>query len=141
MMANYVPIWRSNYFHIKDRATFRNFVNSFDHHVDLAMENADDPTSAIALFQSDSSETGIPTERIHPTTGDPEDCDFVQELAAHLCDSEVAILQEVGYESRRYLVGDAIAVRSDGQILAVSLNDIYDRVQSRWNLAPTRAEY
>jgi len=140
-MDNYISVWRSNYFHVKDRTAFQNFINTFDHRVDLAMENAGNPTSAIALFQSDSSETGIPTERINPTTGDTEHCDFVQELAAHLCDGDVAILQEVGYDSRRYLVGDAIAVRSDGQTLTVSINDIYDRVQSRWNLPSTRAEF
>lgn len=140
-MANYVPIWRSNYFHLKDREAFQNWVNSFDDNVDLEEENAADPTSAIALFQSDSSETGIPTYYINPTTKEAEDCNFIQQLAVHLCHGEVAILQEVGYESRRYIAGDAIAVRSDGKTLAVSLDDIYRRVQSRWNLTPTRAEY
>jgi len=140
-MANDVPIWRSNYFHVKDRETFQNWANNFSDNVDLEEENADDRTSAIALFPSDSSEAGIPTDRINPTTEETEDCNFVQELAVHLCDGEVAILQEVGYESRRYIAGRAIAVRSDGKTLAISLDDIYPQVQSRWKVTPTRAEY
>ena len=140
-MANYIPIWRSNYFHVRDLATFQQWVDSFDGNIDLVVEKENDLTSAVALIQSGQSETGIPTFRINPTTEEPEDCDFIQELGAHLCDGEVAILQEVGYESRRYLASDAIAVRSDGKTITLSINDIYPRVQSRWNLTATRAEF
>ena len=53
----------------------------------------------------------------------------------------VAVLQEVGHEKLRYLVGVALAVNADGEILKVSLDDLYPRIAEEWDLQATPAEY
>ena len=67
--------------------------------------------------------------------------DFHCELSEHLAEDAVAILMEVGYERIRYVIGFAVAVNSDGDVLAISTDDIYSKVAEEWNLHPERAEY
>jgi len=67
--------------------------------------------------------------------------DFYTEFSRHLEKDEVAILMEVGSEKLRYLVGFAMAINHEGDILQVSIRDIYKLVKEEWGIDPTPAEY
>ena len=55
---------------------------------------------------------------------------------------EVAILQEVGAEKLRYLVGYAVAVNHRGETLAVSIDEVYGRVRNAgWGEDVSTATY
>ena len=73
--------------------------------------------------------------------GDYRDIDLTEELAEHLVEGEVAVLIEVGAEKLRYLVGYAVAVRSDGEVIHLNLNTIYQMVEDQWGIVPTEAHY
>lgn len=67
------------------------------------------PRELATILQSQTSQSGIPTSCVDSGTGEAVACDFTAELARHLADPDVAILQEVGYEQLRYLAGMAVA--------------------------------
>ena len=58
-----------------------------------------------------------------------------------MAEGEVAVLIEVGAEKLRYLCGQAVAVKSDGEILCVNLGQIYQLIAENWGLETTRAEH
>jgi hypothetical protein len=74
-------------------------------------------------------------------TEDYEDIDFVDELAPHLADGEVAVLMTAGAENLRYVTGYAIALKNDGSTMTLDINNIYDNVLHAWGINPSRAEY
>ena len=142
-MANYYAVCRSNYFQVRDPRAFRarmsalgvDVVPTEDGHTIFAEGwPSYDPTAEVP----DPSQCG---EEFDPSAGE---IDFVQELAKHLQDGEVAILMESGHEARRYVTGQAIAVNAKGQTESIDLADIYEKAVA---LAPigtmqvSRAEY
>lgn len=140
ILANYIPYWRSNAFAVKDRAAFDAWIATFDGEIDVETREQDGQT-LVALFPSNPSEMGIPLARYNAESQEFEECDFPAELSEHLMPDSVAVLQEVGHEKLRYLVGVALAVNADGEILKVSLDDLYPRIAEEWGLQATPAEY
>ena len=55
-------------------------------------------------------------------------------IAPHLAPNEVCIMMEVGSERQRYLIGYARAIHSDGRVLELSLDDIYDKVHETFGI-------
>ncbi len=137
-MANYMPAWRSNYFAVKDRDAFMAWIARFRGEVEVQFKRYG-PRELATILQSQTSQSGIPTSCVDPETGEAVACDFTAELAQHLAEPDVAILQEVGHEQLRYLVGMAVAVRADGRVLQVGITDIYQLVDEEWNVIPTEA--
>lgn len=135
-MANWVGISRSNYFHVKDVEAFSKFV----------------ACTGIDAFSDDQGRYAVAAEVdgfwpssifkcYEDETEDYEDIDFVDELATHLADGEVAVLMTAGAEKLRYVTGYAIAVKNDGSTITVDINNIYDNVLDAWGIVPSRAEY
>jgi len=135
-MADYIPFVRSNYFRVKDPDTFKSWCEGLGLEV---IESEDEP--GLYGFIADE---GIPDSRLDPETGEEEEeeeINFFAELAGHLAEGQVAEVREIGYEKMRYLIGITRAVRWDGEMLEVSLDDIYSVVAAQWGLDMTRAEY
>jgi len=132
-VADYRPLVRSNYFRVKDPGVFRSWCEGLGLEV---IEDEEQP--GLYGFIADE---GIPDTRPDPETGEEEEIDFFAELAGHLAEGQVAEVREIGYEKMRYLVGVTYAVHWDGEVLEVSLDDIYALVAARWGLDMTRAEY
>ena len=131
-MADYISYARSNYFHVKDDEQFEDFLDKY------GVEYRKDDDGMYAMFP----EEDWPSFSLYnDDTGDWEEVDFEGELGSHLADGSVAILQHIGHEKMRYLGGYSTAVRSDGEVLSVSISDIYARVKNEWNLQATFAEY
>src|ERR1051326_3390710 len=90
LMANYYAQTRSNYFPVKDYDAFVEWCKKFDLEV-----LSDDETPQQVGFLLDGS---LPCSYYDETIGDFIEVDFLQELADHLQDDFVAIIQEVGHE-------------------------------------------
>lgn len=135
-MANYYAQYRSNYFRVNDFETFKAWCASLGMN---AWQRSDDPT--LVAFGSRDGESGIPSHRYNDATQDFEDIDFAAELSEHLLDNEIAIVQEAGHEKLRYVTGYALAINAAGEVLHISINDIYALAQREWGHKPTEAHY
>lgn len=122
-MANYYGNSRSNYFKVKDKEKFKNFLDLM-----YDMEYIEDSEGRVGFLVSGEGGS-IPCEIWDENADEYVELDFDRLLAQHLQDGEVAIYQEVGAEKLRYLVGYSIAVNSKGERVAVSINDIYRLAQ------------
>lgn len=138
-MANYVGSARSNYFRVRDEAAFMRWVETLPGVV--ARREDDDPERFVLLVE-EGDDGGWPNWRCDELTESEEEFDLHSELAEHLAEGEVAVLQEVGAEKLRYLVGYAVAVNHRGEKLAVSIDDIYEKVrQAGWGTQVSTATY
>lgn len=137
-MANYVGSARSNCFRVRDEATFLSWVETLPGVV-ARRENGN--PGRFVLLVEDGDDGGWPNWR-YVDEGEDEKVDLYGELAAHLAEGEVAVLQEVGAEKLRYLVGYAVAVNHRGEKLAVSIDDVYERVRAAgWGPDVSTATY
>lgn len=123
-MANYYESARTNYFRVKDIAAFIAFmatVPGSEYHA----SGDDKPDSFCVLFTED----GVPTARFldepNEAGDDYEEFDFMEELAPHLADGSIAVLQGSGHEKLRYVTGYSIAVDNTGKQVSVNIDDIY----------------
>ena len=142
-MANYYATARSNYFAVKDETAFREWADLLrltilepDHRNKVADGI---PRFGIASGDRDDS-GGWPTSLADEETGDYEDIDVHEQLAAHLADNEVAVLMEVGNERLRYVSGMAVAINNKGRTVRVNLDSIYTAARKLGSNI-TRAEY
>ena len=141
-MANYYATARSNYFAVKDEASFQQWAESTGLKI-LNSSHSHQNTDGIrrfAITPDSGDENGWPSHRENETTEEYEDLDLYDELAPHLKDGEVAVLMEIGNEKLRYLCGFATAVNSAGQTVSMSLDGIYDLAKNLGSNI-TRAEY
>ena len=132
-MANYIPCCRSSYFRVKDREAFDDWfgeLQGYEDGLDLWTKMAS-TTSINQKYASDPEEEDyelvafggyscFPCERVITKTDDNgeefEDVveiDFTAELQEHIHEDWTVILQEVGNEKLRYLVGFCTIVDSD----------------------------
>jgi len=135
-MANYYEQARSSYFRVNDKEAFRAFLERFGG----AVEMIEDDKGRVGFL----AQEGIPSTCMLADDGkEPEEVDFVSELAAYLADNEVAVVMANGYEKMRYLVGYAIAINNKKERREVDLAGIYE-LASQLTKKPkriTRAEY
>ena len=119
-MANYYEHARSNYFEVKDEEAFLAWAKKRD-----VNTNNRKGSPLFAIFAND--EDGWPSWdfELEDEDGESVEIDFVQELAGHLKEGQVAVLQSVGYENLRYLNAWATAFDHTGRQIAVSIEDIY----------------
>jgi hypothetical protein len=140
-MANYTSTARTNYFRVKDVDAFNKWIEQFGG-IEVVRKTIGLETGFGMLFDD-----GMPTVRWEIETdadgneqeGDVE-IDFMDELAEHLADDEVAIFQEAGAENMRYVNGYSIAVNNKGERREISINNIYD-LAKELGTNITRAEY
>lgn len=139
-MANYYESARTNYFRVKDIPAFIAFmatVPGSEYHV------GDTADSFCVLFIED----GVPSERYldkpNEFGDDYEEFDFMAELAPHLADGSIAVLQGSGREKLRYITGYAQAIDNTGKQVSVNIGDIYALAKKEFGEQAeiTRAEY
>ncbi len=119
-MANYYGSARSNYFRVKDMDRFRAVMAKCG--VDIVTGTGRGKKGKVALLANGDS--GWDSSYVD---GNGKDIDFniIDIVALHLRDGEVAIFMSIGYENLRYLTGDAVAINSRKECVAISLSDIY----------------
>jgi hypothetical protein len=138
-MATYFSTARTNYFRVKDVDAFNKWIEQFSGLETIVQE----AQGTVGILFDD----GVPNERWETekdADGNEHDVDvevdFMEELALHLADNEVAILQESGAEKLRYVNGYSIAVNNKGERREISINNIYD-LAKQLGTNITRAEY
>ena len=146
-MANYISACRSNYFKIGKPKEFLEWLAQVPDVEWSQKESPDSPSDMYGcLIGNNPDGAGWPSW-IYTENEDGEEeereLDFFLEVSEFLAPGEIAVFEEVGSEKLRYLYGQAIAVRSDGEIISISLFDIYDRVKQEWPEwnEPTQAAY
>ncbi|CAN5289334.1 hypothetical protein BH24ACT19_BH24ACT19_08070 [soil metagenome] len=138
-MANYLGYARSNYFCVRDEAAFLNWVETLP---GVIARREDGNPERFALLVEDGDNGGWHGWRYDEREDDEEEIDLRAEITGHLDEGEVAVLEEVGAEKLRYLVGYAVAVNHRGEKLTVSLDDIYERVRAAgWDPDVSTATY
>lgn len=130
-MADYISTGRSNYFRVKEVDAFKALCNLWSvEFIDKKPVEGGQPDDILVGFLANSGLS------LYRSADDPANEDnvleydfdaFLQELAAHLMEEEVAIMMESGYEGMRYVSGFAIAVNSKGEKESVYTEDIYEK--------------
>jgi hypothetical protein len=133
-MANWYGSARSNYFRVKDKDKFVQWVESI-----AGLELIEDGEGRVGLLSNDES-GGWPCFGYDEEAEDHLDIEVFDEVAAHLEEGSVAVFLEAGAEKLRYITGHAVAVNSKGDTVAVALCDIYRLAESLGNEV-TAAEY
>lgn len=140
-MANYMSSCRSNYFKIGRPKEFMDWVSKLPDVVWEAKVSPDSPNDMYGMiYVSNPDGAGWPTW-FYDDEDDEQELDFFYEVSQFLAPGEVAVFQEVGAEKLRYLFGQSIAVNDKGEILTVSINDIFEKVNSEWGVSPTDCSY
>jgi hypothetical protein len=117
-MANYYASARSNYFRVRDLASFTRTISEFP---DLSI--VEDAKGRVGLLCD--SEDGWPSGRFDPNDEYVE-VDVPELVAVHLADDQVAVFMETGAEKLCYIAGFAVAINHAGERRKISLSDIYD---------------
>ena len=135
-MANYVCSVRSNYVRVKDEQAFKDFVEDFE----CELIRAEDGRVGFVCDNAD----GCAPYRYSDEEGEHVflvDCE--EEIGRHLCDGEVLVIEEVGSEKMRFLVGASYAFNHKGECLFVNMADaLREKVASEWGaLDVTYAAY
>ena len=137
-MANYYGQARSNYFEVKDATKFVEEMAKYP--VEVITEKVDDKT-LYGIMDSNSNGGGLDWTRYDEETDDYIEIDWVEILANHLADNNVAVLMEVGSEKYRYLNGIAFAVNNKKEFIRISLDDIYEKAKETLGSQITTATY
>lgn len=131
-MANYYESARTNYFRVKDEAAFKAFMDTVPGCEVYGPEKSENPAKNGAfcvLFTED----GVPSTRFldepNEAGDDYEEFDFMEELAPHLADGSIAVLEASGAEKLRYICGYAVAIDNTGKQVSVNINDIYAKAK------------
>jgi len=135
-MANYYGHARSNYFKVKNKKKFQTLCNE----IGVEMIERDNLVGFICSLDPDCG--GLPSSKYNEETEDHDDIDICQEIYPHLCEGEVAVMTEAGYEKFRYVTGYALAVNWKGEEESISIDKIYELANK--NLGGehvTKAEY
>ena len=135
-MANYVGVGRSNAFRVADSEKFLQWLQTVP---DVrAVEEGEN--TYVLLCESDQG--GWPFIRYEGEDAEDEEFDIFLELSDHLAEGQVAVLEEVGSEKLRVLVGYAVAVNHLGQTVTVNIDDVYELAAEKWEAdAIPRAAY
>ena len=138
-MANYYGSARTNYFRVKDVDAFNKWIEQFS-----GLEKIVHETQGTVGVLFDDGVPNCRWETEKDADGNEHDVDvevdFMEELAAHLADNEVAILQEAGAEKLRYINGYAIAINNKKEVRSINLDGIYDLAKELGSNI-TKAEY
>ncbi len=132
-MANYIPCCRTSYFRVKDREAFDEWFNSLSgledglelwtqkaNTANINQKYTSDPEEEDYELVAFGGYCGFPSEREilkkdedGEEFEDYEDIDFTAELQKHIHEDWTVILQEIGNEKLRYLVGFCTIVDSE----------------------------
>lgn len=135
-MANWQGFSRSNYFRVKNDETFKSDMAELQGVVVVhgKLEHA-------GKFAVYADEGDWPSERYVEANDSYHEVDFVDVLRKHLADGEVCVLMTAGHEAARYATGYAQAFRNAGEVVEVSLDDIYAKARDAFGVTPNAATY
>lgn len=132
-MANYCCMARSNYFKVKDIEKFKDFCAHCGLEFMSKKITFNERNKKEEMVGFICGENGIPNERL-AENDEWIEIDFLEELSHFLEKRQVAIIQEIGWEKMRYLVGSAVAVNDEGEIVSLSIDQIYDMAMKTFNV-------
>ncbi len=123
-MANYYGKWRTNYFTVRDSDAFLERVESIP---DIEIMVND---TTVMMMSSNDCDSGCFPDSYLPDDGeDYVDVNWAAIFKEHLVDDSIVIINEVGSEKMRYLVGTATAYSNKGLVCGIDLQDIYAEVE------------
>jgi hypothetical protein len=131
-MANYYATTRSNYFEVKNEEEFKSWCNRYN------LQPISNNVRQMGFLGD--GENGIAWDLYNAETDEYESINFLEELATHLANGQVAVIQEIGNEKMRYLVGQAWAVNNAGETVHINLDEIYKYAQNLGSVV-THCEY
>lgn len=126
-MANYYGQARTNYFAVKDAEKFLAELEGWE--VEVITQKQADGTLFYGFMDRDGNGGGLSWTRYYEDADgeyQEDERDWMTWLATHLEDGHVAVLMEIGSEKYRYLSGISWAVNNKGEVVRLSLDDIYD---------------
>jgi len=128
-MANYVCSVRSNYVRVKDEQAFKVFLEDFE----CELVRAKDGRVGFVCYNGDGSTPyRFPDEESEAVP--LVDCE--EEIGRHLCEGEVLVIEEVGSENMRFLVGVSYAYNHKGECLFVNMADaLREKVAAQWGVS------
>lgn len=121
-MANWYGTCRSNYFRVKDYDGFVEFLDQFEA---TLIRKAPD----LVGFISDDEYGMIP--HFWPEDGG-DAISILDGVSEHLAENSVCVVIEAGAEKARYITGHAVAISHTGEMIHVSLGDIYAQAQEEF---------
>ena len=121
-MATYVGCARSNYVRVVDPEAFRNEVRRCGCTV---VERHDPDRDVTLLAVLSDADNGWDFRPWDDEIEDEVEIDPIVDWGRHLADGEVMVLQEAGWEGRRYVAGHAAAFNNRGESVTVNLDNIY----------------
>ena len=113
-MANYYPITRTNYFHVKDEQKFRDLMNKIvvcDGDLEVWDNVTDENGGKTFGFGGYCSIDGY-SEDPDDWGADADYEEFITRLSECVAEDDAVIIFEVGFEKLRYLAGFAVVVTS-----------------------------
>lgn len=123
-MAEYICAARSNRFAVKDKQAFLAWVD------EMPGVSAEKMSGERFLLLCEADSGGWPTGLWDPETDKEREVDFPLELSEHLAAGEIAVLLEAGFMKLRAIKGEAVAVNHRGEVLTVSIDDIYEKIEA-----------
>lgn len=128
-MANYVGVGRSNAFRVADSERFLAWVDTLP---DVwAVDEGED--TYVLLCEGDQGDWPFIRFPYDDSDEDDEEFDIFAELSEHLAEGEIAVLEAIGREKLRALVGYAVAVNHLGETVTVNINDVYDKASAAFS--------
>ena len=132
-MSTYYGCCVSNFFKVKDLEKFEEWISKFPE-----LETFGGETKEYVAFGS--MNTGIP--EYMPTDDDEGSIqvEFIIDLYKHLQEGEVAIVQEVGSEKLKCLIGFSVAIDWQGNTKYFSISDVYEWVNNKYGRDISRCD-
>lgn len=125
-MANYECSVRSNYVRVNDEQAFKEFLEDFE----CELIHGEDGRVGFICYNAD----GCTPYRYRDEESEwvcLVDCE--EEIGRHLCEGEVLVIEEVGGEKMRFLVGVSYAFNHKGECLFVNMaSALREKVASEW---------
>lgn len=125
---NWFGTSRSNFFAVADAAAFTQAMASFDVHPEW-----NDQGHVALVATTDQGDW----PQLYDADEEPIDDGFWSAVAPHLADGAVAVFQTVGGEGD-HMTGYAAAVDKTGEVVEISIDDIFTIAQQRFGIAPSR---
>ena len=138
-MANWYGTARSNYFLVKDDQKFLEWASTLP--IDAEKCNSGEDEGKWMIYSTEQDSGGWPSYRYDEESEEYIEVDWPSVLSAHLQENEVAILMEAGAEKLRYVTGVATAIAWTGEVISLSLSDIYRQASEGFGVPVTMAEY
>lgn len=126
-MANWYGNARTNYVRVKDVEALRNFLDGFSIQIHVHPTHPD----FVMLSPHDLSDSGGFEMSSYNEDDEEINLCWASDVAPHLCEGQVLIINEVGWEKLRYLSGSVGVVTWDGREEWMSLGKFAEEALGR----------